>query len=179
MWARRIAGLPVVAQGAVTVAAGALLLALPSPGLRTVGIVVGVALVAHAVFEVAELARHHDRAKRADRLIAIAALAGVGALVLAWPTITQLALLRVAGVSAVVLGAAEAAALSTRPFTARERWLGALSSVVAFVFGIAMLARPAGSLATVIDLLALFLVVTGGLRLVQSAEEWRRRRRAL
>jgi uncharacterized membrane protein HdeD (DUF308 family)/uncharacterized membrane protein YjdF len=178
MWSRRIAGLPLAAQGAVTVAAGALLLALPSPGLRTVGIIVGVAIVAFAAFEVVELARHDDRLTRVDRLIAIAALAGAGTLVLAWPTITQRALLYAAGVSAVVFGVAETAALSTRPFSTRERWLGALSSVVAFVFGIAMLARPGTSLAAAIDLLALYLVVTGGLRLVQSTEAWRRRRHA-
>jgi uncharacterized membrane protein HdeD (DUF308 family) len=54
-----------------------------------------------------------------------------------------------------------------------------MSSVVAFVFGIAMLARPGTSLAAAIDLLALYLVVTGGVRLVQSAEAWHRRPRAL
>jgi uncharacterized membrane protein HdeD (DUF308 family) len=179
MWARRIAGLPLAAQGAATVAAGALLLALRSPSLRTVGIVVGVAIVAFAAFEVVELARHGDRANRVDRLIAIAALAGAGALLLAWPAITQRALLYAAGVAVVVFGVAETAALSTRPFSTRERWLGAVSSVVAFVFGIAMLARPRSSLAAAIDLLALYLIVTGGLRLVQSAEAWRRRPRTL
>jgi uncharacterized membrane protein HdeD (DUF308 family)/uncharacterized membrane protein YjdF len=179
MWARRIAGLPLAAQGAVTVAAGGLLLALPSPSLRTVGIVVGVAIAAFAAFEVVEFARHGHGTNRVDRLIAIAALSGAGALVLAWPAITQRALLYAVGVSAVVFGVAETAALSTRPFSTRQRWLGGMSSVVAFVFGIAMLARPGTSLAAAIDLLALYLVVTGGVRLVQSAEAWHRRPRAL
>ena len=176
-WERQIAALPLAAQGAVTAAAGALLLALPSPSLRTVGVVVGVAIIAFAAFEVVELARHDDRASRVDRVIAIAALVGAGALVLAWPAITQRALLYTAGVAAVVFGVAETAALSTRSFSPRERLLGALSAVVAYVFGIAMLARPGGSLAAAIDLLGLYLVVTGGLRLVQSAVAWRRRQR--
>ena len=176
MWDRRIGGLPLAAQGVATVAAGALLLALRSPSLRTVGIIVGIAIVAFAAFEVVELARHDDRLSRIDRLVAIVALAGAGALLLAWPAITQRALLYAAGVAAVVFGVAETAALSTRAFSARERWLGAASSVVAFVFGIALLARPRTSLAAAIDLLALYLIVTGGLRLVQSAEAWRRRR---
>jgi uncharacterized membrane protein HdeD (DUF308 family)/uncharacterized membrane protein YjdF len=179
MWARRIAGFPLAAQGVVTVAAGGLLFALPSPSLRTVGIVVGVAIAAFAAFEVVEFARHGHSTNRIDRLIAIAALSGAGALVLAWPAITQRALLYAVGVAAVVFGVAETAALSTRPFSTRERWLGGMSSVVAFVFGIAMLARPGTSLAAAIDLLALYLVVTGGVRLVQSAEAWRRRPRAL
>ena len=114
--------------------------------------------------------RHHDRVKRAESLIGVAALAGAGTVVLAWPTISQLALLYAVGASAVVLGVAEAAALSTRPRSSRESWLGALSSIVAFVFGIAMLARPGGSLAAVINLLGIYLIVIGVLRLLQAVD---------
>lgn len=173
---RRLAGLPIAAQGAVAVAAGIFLLALPTPSLRTVGIIVGVALVVFAAAEVVDLARHQDRATRVDRFIAIVALAGAGTVVLVWPTISQLALLYAVGASAVVLGVAEAAALSTRSRSGRERWLGALSSIVAFVFGIALLARPGGSLSTVINLLGLYLIVTGALRLLQAIDAWHRRR---
>ena len=177
-WQRRLAGLPLAVLGAVALAAGALLLALPTPTVRSVGIIVGIALVASAAVEIVGLARHHDRVKRADRLIAVVALAGAGTVVLAWPTISQLALLYAVGASAVVLGVAEVAALSTRPFSGRERWLGALSSIVAFVFGIAMLARPGGSLAAVINLLGFYLVVIGALRLLQAVDTWYRQRRA-
>ena len=131
-----------------------------------------------AAAELGELARHRDREKRADRLIAVAALAGAGAVLLAWPTISQLALLYVVGVSAVAFGVAEAAALSTRLRSDRERWLGALSSIVAFVFGIAVVARPEGSFAAVINLIGLYLVVIGALRLLQALDAWHRRRRA-
>jgi uncharacterized membrane protein HdeD (DUF308 family) len=51
-----------------------------------------------------------------------------------------------------------------------------LSSIVAFVFGIALLARPGGSLSTVINLLGLYLIVTGALRLLQAMDAWHRRR---
>jgi uncharacterized membrane protein HdeD (DUF308 family) len=77
-----------------------------------------------------------------------------------------------------VLGVAEVAALSARPRSSRERWLGAASSVVAFVFGIAMLARPESGLAAVIKLIGVYLFVIGALRLLQAAEAWQRRRRA-
>jgi len=176
IWQQRIAAVPAASQGVIAVAAGALLLALPSPGLRTVGIVVGAALVLSAAFEVVELVRHYDRAQRADRFIAIAALAGAGALVLAWPTITQLALLYVVGISAIVFGAAEAAAVSTRFSSTRERWLGGLSSVIALAFGVALIGLPGSSLATVIDLLGVYLIVSGALRLLHAGEDWRRRR---
>jgi uncharacterized membrane protein HdeD (DUF308 family)/uncharacterized membrane protein YjdF len=174
-WQKRIAGMPTAAVGAIALAAGACLLALPSPGLRTVGIIVGAALVASAAVEIVDLARYQDRGKRGDRLLAIGALAGAGAVVLIWPTISQLALLYAVGVSAVVLGVAEVAALSTRPGGARERWLFALSGIVAFVFGIAMIARPNSSLTAVINLLGVYLIVIGGLRLLQAVEAWHRR----
>jgi uncharacterized membrane protein HdeD (DUF308 family)/uncharacterized membrane protein YjdF len=177
-WQQRIGAVPVAAQGAVAAVAGALLLALPSPGLRTVGVIVGAALVALAAAEVLEVVRHRDLAKRADRLFAAAALASAGTLVLVWPTISQLALLYAVGASGVALGVAEAAALSTRAQSGRERWLGAASSIVAFVFGIVLLARPGGSLRAAIDLLGLYLVVFGALRVLQAADAWHRRRHA-
>ena len=59
----RLADLPLAAQGIALVAGGVLLLALPSPSLRTVGIVLGIALLAFAVFEALEVARRADRAE--------------------------------------------------------------------------------------------------------------------
>jgi uncharacterized membrane protein HdeD (DUF308 family) len=108
--------------------------------------------------------------------VAIAALAGAGALVLAWPTISQLALLYAVGASAVALGVAEVAAVSTRATTVRERWLGALSGIAAFIFGIAMIGRPHSSLTAVINLLGVYLVVIGAFRLLQAGDAWHRRR---
>jgi uncharacterized membrane protein HdeD (DUF308 family) len=149
---------------------------LPTPGVRTIGIIIGLALVVSAAVELVELVRDDDRAERADRLVAVAAFAVVGAVVLAWPAISQIALLYAVGASAVVLGVAETAALSTRASSTRERWLGALASVVAFVFGIAMLARPVSSLNAVITLLGVYLLAIGAVRLLQAIDAWYRRR---
>jgi uncharacterized membrane protein HdeD (DUF308 family) len=172
LWREKVAAVPPTAQGFVSVAAGALLLALPSPSLRTVGIVAGIALVLSGAFELAELVRHRDPPSRAHRFLATAALAGAGALVLAWPTITQMALLYVVGLAAIGFAIAEVAALSTQPIGRRERLLGGLSAVVALAFGVAMLGLPKSSLATVIDLLAIYLVVSGVVRLLHAADDW-------
>jgi uncharacterized membrane protein HdeD (DUF308 family) len=157
MWHQMIAGLPIAVVGAI---------------------VVGAALLASAVVEAVGLVRHPERGKRADRALAAVALAGAGAVVLLWPTISQLALLYAVGASAIVLGVAEVAALSTRPGTVRERWLGGALGIVAFVFGIAMIAHPHSSLTTVINLLGVYLIVIGALQLLQAAEAWHRRRAA-
>ena len=171
----RLTDLPLAAQGIVFVVGGVLLLALPAPSLRTVGIVLGIALLACAVFEALELVRGADRGERAARFATMIASAVVGTLVLAWPTISQLTLLYAAGAASIVLAGAEAASLSSRSDT-REQWLGAAASIVTFVFGVAMLASPGRSLHAVITLLAIYLLVLGGLRLVHAAEAWRRRR---
>jgi len=174
-WKNRIAGLPLAGQGIVFVVGGVLLLALPAPSLRTLGIVVGIALLAYAALEAFELVRRGDPAERAARLATIAAFAAVGTLALAWPTISQYTLLYAAGAGSVVLAVAEAASLSSKR-DARERWLGGAAGVVAFVFGIAMLASPGRSLDAVITLLGIYLLALGGLRLLRAAEAWRRGR---
>lgn len=177
VWEHSLVGLPAVVQGAVAAAAGILLIVLPTPSLRTGGVIVGVALVAGAAAEVWEVVRLHDRASRINHLLAAVGAAVAGAIVLLWPRITQVALLYVAGASAVVLGVAEAAALSQVRGT-RERWLGAASAIAAFIFGIALLARPGGGSVNVLHLLGSYLLVIGALRLLQAFNAWHRRARA-
>jgi uncharacterized membrane protein HdeD (DUF308 family)/uncharacterized membrane protein YjdF len=174
-WKSRLAGVPLTAQGIVSVVGGVLLLALPSPSLRTAGIVFGIVLLAFALFEAFELVRGATGAERAGRFATIAASAVAGTLALAWPKISQYALLYAVGVASVVFAFAEAASLSTR-LDARTRWLGGLAGLVSFVFGVALLASPGKSLKAVITLLGVYLLVLGGLRLVHAAEAWRERR---
>jgi uncharacterized membrane protein HdeD (DUF308 family) len=173
----RLADLPLVAQGIALVAAGVLLLALPSPSLRTIGIILGIALVAYAFFEAFEVVRHDDPAQRGARIATMTASAVAGTLILVWPEITERALLYAAGAASIVLAAAEAASLSSVK-DARQRWLGAAVSVVAYVFGIALLASPGNSLHAVIVVLGIYLVVLGGLRVLHAAEAWRQNRSA-
>jgi uncharacterized membrane protein HdeD (DUF308 family) len=174
-WESRLGGLPLAAQGIVFVVGGVLLLALPAPSLRTVGIVFGSALLAYAAFEAVELVPATGRTQRTAQFATMTASAGAGTLVLSWPTIAQLTPLYAAGAATVVLAVAEAASLSSKP-DSREQWLGAAASVVAFVFGIAMLAGPGRSLDAAITLVGIYLLVLGGLRLVHAAEATRDRR---
>jgi uncharacterized membrane protein HdeD (DUF308 family)/uncharacterized membrane protein YjdF len=176
-WDSRLAGLPLAAQGVVAVVAGVVLLALRNPSLRTLGIVFGIALLSFAAFEAVEVVRGSDPTERAARGATVAAAAVVGTIALAWPTISQLALLYAAGIATVVLAVAEAASLSSRT-DRRQRWIGAAASVAAYIFGIAMLAAPDRSLGAVITLFGVYLLVIGGLRLVHAAEAEHGRRAA-
>jgi uncharacterized membrane protein HdeD (DUF308 family) len=171
----RLAGAPLAVQGIVAVVGGLLLLALPSPSLRTLGIVFGIVLLVFALFEAFELMRDASGAERVARYATIAASAVAGTLALAWPTISQYALLYAAGAASVVFAFAEVASLSTR-LGGHERWLGGLAGLAAFVFGVALLASPGKSLQAVITLVGVYLLVFGGLRLVRGGQEWRERR---
>jgi uncharacterized membrane protein HdeD (DUF308 family) len=172
---RVLAGAPPTVQGIVAVVGGLLLLALPSPSLRTLGIVFGIVLLVFALFEAVELMRGASGAERVARFTTIAASAVAGTLALAWPRISQYVLLYAAGIASVVFAFAEVASLSTR-LDSRARWLGGLAGLAAFVFGVALLASPGKSLQAVITLVGVYLLVFGGLRVARGAEAWRERR---
>ncbi|HZQ65092.1 MAG TPA: DUF308 domain-containing protein [Gaiellaceae bacterium] len=174
-WPRRLGGLPLAAKGLVGMAAGTVLLAWPSPALRTVAIVFGVAVLAHAGLDLVELLRARGSRGLAGRLAEIAAEVAVGVLVLAWPQISRLALLYAIGASSVVLAFLEAAALSTAPHSDRDRWLRGAASAAAFVFGVALLGAPRRSVDAMVAALGLYLLVLGALRLVRALQAWRGR----
>ena len=122
---RRLEGLPLAAKGAVGIAAGALLLVWPTPTLRTVEIVVGVAVLTHAALDLADLVRRGLSTGFAARLAEVAAEIAVGTLLLAWPSMSRLALLYAVGASSVILAFLEAASLTSSARSDHDRWLGA------------------------------------------------------
>jgi uncharacterized membrane protein HdeD (DUF308 family) len=167
-WRQRLdAALPPAAKGVVAIAVGVVLLVWPSPALRTVGVVVGIGLIGHAALVLSDRLRH-----RAGRhswwLVEIVVETGVGTLLLGWPGISQAALLYIVGVTAVLLGALEAASLAGDAHTTRERWLGGIAAAVAFLFGIAMIGAARRGADTVITLVGVYFVALGMLRLVQA-----------
>lgn len=167
-WRSRLVGLPTAVKGVVGVAAGTMLLAWPSPALRTVGIVFGVALLVDAALDIAELVRCGARGGLTGYLAEIAAEIAVGVLILAWPGISKLALLYAIGVSNVALAFLEAASLSSPEHSERDRWLGGVVSAASLIFGVALLGSPRRSSDTIIAVFGLYLLVVGALQLVRA-----------
>ena len=159
--------LPLAAQGVLLIAVGVLLLALPSPSVRTLGVILGVALLVFAVVGVVLLARAKEQVARVTVGIELAVTAAVGGLVLAWPTISERVLVYAIGILSIILGVVEATSL-TDAREGRERWLGAGASVAALVFGVAMLASGGRGLDLVATLLGVGFVAIGSLRLVRA-----------
>src|SRR5262249_8631749 len=168
-WRQRLdAALSPAAKGVLGITVGVVLLVWPSPALRTVGIVVGIGLLAHAALVVSDRLRHGG-GERSWWLLEAVVEAGVGVLLLGWPGISQVGLLYVVGVTAVALGALEATSLAGDAHTTRERWLGGVAAAVAFILGIAMLGAAHRGADTVITLVGVYFVALGVLRLVQAA----------
>jgi uncharacterized membrane protein HdeD (DUF308 family) len=159
--------LPLAAQGIVLIALGVVLLALPSPSVRTLGVILGVALLAIAVVGAVELSRAKEPVARVTVGIELAVTAAIGGLVLAWPTISERALVYAIGILSIILGVAEAASV-TDAREGRERWLGGAASVAALVFGVAMLSSGGRGLDLVATLLGIGFLVLGSLRLVRA-----------
>lgn len=172
-WRSRAASLPAGLNGAVGVAAGVLILVWPSPTLRTVEVVFALAMLAHAALDLVDELR--GREERRPWVIALEA--AIAILLLAWSTISRELVLRAIGVSAILIGLLEAAALSTSRVGERERWLAGAASAAAFVFGVAFLAFPDRGFRAVVSVVGIYLVTVGGLRVVRVLEAHVARRR--
>jgi uncharacterized membrane protein HdeD (DUF308 family)/uncharacterized membrane protein YjdF len=168
-WRQRLeASLSPVAKGTLGIVVGVVLLVWPSPAVRTVGVVVGIGLLAHAALVVSDRLRPR-RGERSWWLAEAVVEAGVGVLLLGWPGISQFALLYTVGLSAVVLAVLEAASLAGDAHTTRERWLGGVAAAVAFLFGIAILGAARRGADTVITLVGVYFLAVGVLQLVRAA----------
>jgi len=162
--------LPAALKGVVGLVVGVLVLAWPSPTLRTVEILFAVAMLAHAALDLVDEVRDRDEPGRARRLAVVALEVTIATVLLSWPTISRVVLLRAIGASAILIGLLEAASLSASRTAARERWLSGAASAAAFVFGVAFLAFPDRGFDAVVSVVGLYLASVGGLRVIRAVE---------
>jgi uncharacterized membrane protein HdeD (DUF308 family) len=166
----RLGALPLALSGVLAFAAGAALLLWRSPALRTVEVLFGLAMLAQAVLDLPAAARRWRGVRRPNGMVTVLGEAVVGAAVIASPGVSRLGLAYLVGASAVCLALLEAASLTTRGGSERARWLSGVAAVVAFVFGVSMLALPDHSLDATVVVFALYLLSLGAFRLVRATE---------
>jgi uncharacterized membrane protein HdeD (DUF308 family) len=171
-WIVRLRALPLALSGLVALAAGAAMFVWRSPALRTVEVLFGLTMLAQAVFDLPAGLRGWRGVRRPNGLLTVIGEAVVGTAVIGSPGISRLGLAYLVGSSAVVLALLEAASLSTRAGRERARWLSGVAAVLAFVFGVAILALPDHSLDATIVVFSLYLVSLGAFRLVRAVEAW-------
>ena len=90
----------------------------------------------------------------------------VGVMVLAWPNISELALLYVIGAYAVVLGVIAIGGAFSLPIDGGDSALMILSGLVSILFGIVIFARPGTGALVTLALIAAFALITGITELV-------------
>jgi uncharacterized membrane protein HdeD (DUF308 family) len=89
-----------------------------------------------------------------------------GILVLAWPDISELALLYVIGAYAVAFGVVAVAGAFYLPLDGTDTALMVLSGLASILFGVVMFAKPGDGALVVLALIAAFALVTGITQLI-------------
>jgi uncharacterized membrane protein HdeD (DUF308 family) len=153
-------------RGVLSIALGVLILVWPGISLVALTIVVGVYALANGMIELGYAFTAEAKSRRG--WFVFSGLLGIafGVMVLAWPSISSLALLYVIGAYAIGIGILAIGASFQLPLDGRDTALMILGGLVAILFGIVMFAQPgAGALAT-LALIAAFALVTGTSQLV-------------
>jgi uncharacterized membrane protein HdeD (DUF308 family) len=147
-----------LAQGLYALVFGVVLLAWPGVTLRALTLLFGVFAIAYGLMVAAAAGWTAGFSRLTVLLNGLVSIA-LGIAVLAWPDLTELALLYLIGAFALAVGLLEvAAALEFRDVLQRE-WLLALAGVVSIVFGLIFVIRAGdGALALVVALAAYAIV---------------------
>jgi uncharacterized membrane protein HdeD (DUF308 family) len=153
-------------QGLASVIFGVLLLAWPEISVYSLTIVFGIFTLANGITAFAAAFSSQNKDERASLVLSGLLGTAVGIMVLAWPSISALALLYVIGSYAVLLGILAIVASMRLPLDGRDTALTILSGLVSIVFGIVIFAKPGAGALAVLALIAAFALVVGVTQLV-------------
>jgi len=159
-----------IMRGFFTALFGCLLVGWPRTSLAALILVFGVfALIDGALIIVAALNRWPAGPARAISVVAggLAMLAGFA--MLAWPAATEMVLLVIVALRAVVIGVAELMIATHIDRHAPGAWVMASMGVLSIVVAALLLANPAAGLLVVVRVFGLYAVVVG---LLTVAEAW-------
>jgi uncharacterized membrane protein HdeD (DUF308 family) len=165
-------------NGLLAVASGVVILVWPDISLFALTILFGAWTLATGVVGLAAAFSGAARQERGWMALSSLLGIGVGAAVLIWPDISELALLYVIGAYAVALGVLTVIGAFYLPLDGGDTALLVLSGLVSILFGIVMFAKPGAGALVTLALIAAFALVTGitelvvaigGKRLVESS----------
>jgi len=153
-------------NGLLAIAVGVVILLWPGISLYALTILVGAFALATGI--VALVSAFSPDAKNERGWLVFSGLLGiaVGIIVLAWPSISALALLYVIGAYAVVLGIIGIYGAFWLPLDGGDTALMVLSGLISILFGIVIFAKPGTGALVTLALIAAFALVTGITELV-------------
>jgi uncharacterized membrane protein HdeD (DUF308 family) len=165
-------------SGILAVASGVVILVWPGISLFALTILFGAWTLATGVVGLAAALSGATMQERGWLAVSSLLGIGVGAAVLLWPNISELALLYVIGAYAVALGLFAVIGAFYLPLDGGDTALLVLSGLVSVLFGIVMFAEPGAGALVTLALIAAFALVNGitelvvaigGKRLVESS----------
>jgi uncharacterized membrane protein HdeD (DUF308 family) len=153
-------------QGLASVIFGVLILAWPQISVYALTIAFGIYALATGITAFVGAFSSHTKDERGSLILS--GLLGIvtGIIVLAWPSISALALLYVIGAYAVLLGTVVIIASVRLPLDGRDTALTILTGLVSIVFGVVIFAKPGAGALAVLALIAAFALVIGVTQLV-------------
>jgi uncharacterized membrane protein HdeD (DUF308 family) len=153
-------------HGFASVVFGVIVIAWPDVSVYALTIMFGAFTLVTGAFELGAAFSTQDRQERGWLILRGILGIGVGALVLAWPSISALALLYVIGAYAIAFGILVVVAAFRLPLSGRDTAGMFLTGLAPIVFGIVMFAEPGAGAIAVLALIAAFAIVTGVSELV-------------
>jgi uncharacterized membrane protein HdeD (DUF308 family) len=153
-------------QGLAAVIFGIVILVWPELSVYALTIVFGIFTLATGITALASAFGTQMKEERGSLILSGLLGIVVGIMVLAWPSISALALLYVIGAYAVLLGTLAIVASFRLPLDGRDTALMILNGIVAILFGIVIFAKPGAGALAVLALIAAFALVVGVTELV-------------
>ena len=153
-------------NGALSVAFGVVILVWPGISLYALTILFGAYTLATGIVSFVSSFGGAAKGERGWLVFSGLLGIGVGIAVLAWPSISALALLYVIGAYAVALGTLAVVVAFWLPLDRRDTASMVLTGLVSIVFGIVIFAKPGAGALAVLALIAAFALVTGVTELV-------------
>jgi len=153
-------------NGLLAVALGVMILVWPNISLYALTILFGAYALASGLVGFFDAFTSEMKSERGWLIVTGLLGIAVGIMVLAWPSISALALLYVIGVYAVALGVITIVGAFWLPVNGGDTALMIMSGLVSIVFGIVIFARPGAGALVTLALIAAFLLVTGVTELI-------------
>jgi uncharacterized membrane protein HdeD (DUF308 family) len=153
-------------NGLFAVVVGVMILVWPSISLYALTLLFGAYALVSGIVSFFDAFTSEMKSERGWLIVTGLLGIAVGIMVLAWPSISALALLYVIGVYAVALGVITIAGAFWLPVNGGDTALMILSGLVSIVFGIVIFARPGAGALVTLALIAAFMLVTGVSQLV-------------
>lgn len=151
-----------VIRGVLAVVFGVVALVAPISTAVSLAVVIAIFAIVDGFFEIVDGIRHRTTGGAGLRILQGVLTLGFGIVLVAWQSITVLAIVWTVGIWAIVVGVIQVVvALSLRKVTGSGWAWGVLSGLVSVIFGVIVVARPTAGLVSIIWVVGVYAIMLG------------------